>query len=114
MSACRLFRCDSPRVFDWRNSLPIVRLFFYRILAIIYFLLFSLRTGYRSPSENPGHNNIYVSVSVSVCVSVCFEMIDCGESDKMIKLRGKIDKSDTYKGLEVVIFHSFIPRTSSD
>ena len=27
MIACRLFRCDLPRVFDWRNSLPIVRLF---------------------------------------------------------------------------------------
>ena len=56
VSACRLFRCDLPRVFDWRNSLPIVRLFFiepWGILAILYFLLlFSLRASYRSPSES--------------------------------------------------------------
>ena len=36
-------------------------------------------------------------------------MVDCGESDK-IKISEKVDKSDTYKGLSVVIFHSFIPR----
>ena len=41
-------------------------------------------------------------------------MIDCGKSDKMIKISGKMDKSNTYEGLIVVIFHSFIPRTSSD
>ena len=33
-------------------------------------------------------------------------MVDSGESDKMIKISGKIDKSDAYKGLVVVIFHS--------
>ena len=37
-----------------------------------------------------------------VCVCVCVEMIDYGESDKMIKMSGKIDKSNTYKGLIVV------------
>ena len=37
-------------------------------------------------------------------------MVDCGESDKMIS--GKMEKLNTYKGLVVVIFHSFIPRTS--
>ena len=26
-------------------------------------------------------------------------MVDCGESDKMVKISGKMDKSDTYKGL---------------
>ena len=41
-------------------------------------------------------------------------MIECDESDKMIKIDGKMDKSNTYKCLVVVIFHSFIPRTSSD
>ena len=38
-------------------------------------------------------------------------MIDSGESDKMIKISGKMDKPGTYKGLVVVIFHLFIPRT---
>ena len=37
-------------------------------------------------------------------------MVDCGESDKMIKISGKMDKSNTYKAFIVVIFHSFIPR----
>ena len=36
-------------------------------------------------------------------------MIDCGESDKMIEISGKIDKSNTNKSLTVVIFHSLIP-----
>ena len=57
---CRSFRSDLPRVFDWRNSIPIVRLFLFffffieawGILAILYFLLlFSLRASDRSPSE---------------------------------------------------------------
>ena len=39
-------------------------------------------------------------------------MINCGESDKMIKINGKRDKSN--ESLVVVIFHSFILRTSSD
>ena len=30
---------------------------------------------------------------------VCGEMIDFGESDKVIKISRKVDKSDTYKGL---------------
>ena len=29
----------------------------------------------------------------------------------MIKISGKMDKSNTYKSLVVVIFNSFIPRT---
>ena len=41
-------------------------------------------------------------------------MIDCGESNKMVKISGKMDKSNNYKGLVVLIFHSFIPRTSSE
>ena len=28
------------------------------------------------------------------CTSSCDEMVDCGESDKMIKTNGKIDKLD--------------------
>ena len=56
VSACRLFRCDLPRVFDWRNSLPIVHLFLStighsRYYIFFFFLLFSLRASYRSPSE---------------------------------------------------------------
>ena len=38
-------------------------------------------------------------------------MIDYGEYDKIDE---KMDKSDTYKCLVVVIFYSFIPRISSD
>ena len=45
------------------------------------------------------------------CIYVYIEMLDSGESDNMIKISGKMDKSNTYKGLAVVIFHSFIPRT---
>ena len=39
-------------------------------------------------------------------------MIDFGESDKMIKISGKVDKSDTYNGFSNILF--FIRRTSSD
>ena len=28
-------------------------------------------------------------------MSVCVEMIDCGESDRMIEICGKLDKSNT-------------------
>ena len=58
MSVCRLFRCDLPRVFDWRNFLPIVRHYFFLSnlghsrYFIYIFLLFSLRASYRSPSES--------------------------------------------------------------
>ena len=30
-------------------------------------------------------------------------MVDCGESDKMIKMSGKMDKSDTYKGFSITL-----------
>ena len=33
-----------------------------------------------------------------VCVCVGVEIVDCGESDKVIKISGKMDKSDSYKG----------------
>ena len=36
-----------------------------------------------------------------MCVCVCVEMLDCGESYKMRKISGKVDKSDTYKGFFV-------------
>ena len=45
--------------------------------------------------------------------SYIVEIVDCVESDKMIKISGKMDKSNTYKDLVVVIFHSFILRTFS-
>ena len=32
-----------------------------------------------------------------VCMCVCFEMLDWGESDKMMKISEKMDKSNTYK-----------------
>ena len=40
-------------------------------------------------------------------------MVDCGLSDKMIKINGKIDKSDIYKGFSNDISF-FIQRISSD
>ena len=39
-------------------------------------------------------------------------MVDFGESDKIIKICGKVDKSDTYIGLSVISF--FIHSTSLD
>ena len=56
---------------------------------------------------------IYIYICVCVCVCVCVEMVDCGDSDKMLKINGNTDKSLT-KGLVVVTFQSFIPRISSD
>ena len=53
---------------------------------------------------------IYMCVCVCVCVCVCWNDRLC-EPDKMRKIRSKMDKPNIY--LLVVIFHSFIPRTSS-
>ena len=39
------------------------------------------------------------------------EKVYCGESDTMIKISGKMDKSNIYKGLILLIFHSFSPRS---
>ena len=33
-----------------------------------------------------------------VCVCVCGETLDYGEYDKIMKISGKVDKSDTHKG----------------
>ena len=33
-----------------------------------------------------------------VCVCVCVCVVDFGESDKMIKINGKVDKSNIYNG----------------
>ena len=41
-------------------------------------------------------------------------MVDCGELDKIIKINGKMDKSDTYKGFSSSDISFFIPRVSSD
>ena len=43
-------------------------------------------------------------------------LIDCGESDKMIEIRGKVDKSDTYKGFsssDIVTYpwYGYVKRT---
>ena len=50
---------------------------------------------------------VYVHVCIYVCVSVYiyiyiyiyiyFEMIDCGESDNIIEICGKLDKSNALK-----------------
>ena len=40
-------------------------------------------------------------------------MVDCGESDKMIKISGKMDKLDPYKGDSSVDISFFIQRISS-
>ena len=44
---------------------------------------------------------------------VCVEIVDCGKSDKMIKIRGKMDKSDTYKGFSSSDISFLILRISS-
>ena len=38
-------------------------------------------------------------------------MIDCGESDNMIEIGGKLDKSNTYLRFRCVIFRYFCSRT---
>ena len=58
---------------------------------------------------------IYIYVCVCVCVCVCVyiyiyiyiyiysKMVDYGESDKMMKIIGKVDKSDSYEGFSCKI-----------
>ena len=41
-------------------------------------------------------------------------MVDLGESDKMIKISGKIDKSNTYNGFRSNILFFINGRTSSN
>ena len=42
------------------------------------------------------------------------EMVDFGKSDKMIKISGKVDKSNTYNGFRNYISFFIQERTSSD
>ena len=35
---------------------------------------------------------------------IYLEIVECGESDKMIKTSGKMDKSDIYKGFSSTIY----------
>ena len=35
-------------------------------------------------------------------------MVDCDESDKMVKINGKVDKSDTYKNSFHSLFKKFL------
>ena len=35
-----------------------------------------------------------------MCVCACVEMIDCGQSDNMIEICGKLDKSSQYSVLK--------------
>ena len=41
-------------------------------------------------------------------------MVDFGESEKMIKISGKVDKSDTYNGFSGIISFFIHRKTSSD
>ena len=41
-------------------------------------------------------------------------MVDFGESDKMIKISGKVDNSNTYNGFNGNISYFINRRTSSD
>ena len=69
VSACHLFCCDLPRVFNWRNSLPIVHLFVlsnpgeFSILYYIFFIV--LVTCQLSQSQwKPGRNRIYIYIYI--------------------------------------------------
>ena len=44
---------------------------------------------------------------MSVCVCVCVEMTYCSESDSIIQICGKLDKSNTLLQFRRVIFRSF-------
>ena len=46
---------------------------------------------------------------ICVCVCVYVEMIDYGASDNMIRISGKIDKSNTYKRFYSSDISFFIP-----
>ena len=41
---------------------------------------------------------MYIYIYICVCGCVCGERVDFDESVKMIKIRGKVDKSNTYNG----------------
>ena len=49
-----------------------------------------------------------------VYIYICGEMVDFGESDKMIKISGKVDKSNTYNGFNGNISFFVNRRTLSD
>ena len=57
---------------------------------------------------------IYIYIYVCVCVCVCVEMVDFSESDKMIKISGKVDKSNTYDEFSSNVSFFIQGRTSSD
>ena len=48
-----------------------------------------------------------------IIISFMSEIIDCGESEKM-KISGKLDKSDPFKGFSSCDISFFIQRISSD
>ena len=48
---------------------------------------------------------IYIYIYMYIHTHTHGEMVDFSEPDKMIKINGKVDKSNTYMGL-VVIFRS--------
>ena len=51
---------------------------------------------------------------VYIYIYIYIEMVDFGESDKMIKIRGKVDKSNTYNGFNGNISFFINRGTSSD
>ena len=58
--------------------------------------------------------DLSLCIYIYIYIYVCVEMVDCGEYDKKIKISGKMDKSDTYKGFCSSDISFFIPRISSD
>ena len=59
---------------------------------------------------------MYVCVCVCVCeyIYICGELVDFGQSEKMIKISGHVDKSNTYNGFSSKIYFLIQGRISSD
>ena len=58
--------------------------------------------------------NFYGSLSLYIYIYIYGEIVDFGESDKIIKTIGKVDKSSTYNGISSNISFFIQERTSSD
>ena len=48
-------------------------------------------------------NNWELYIYIYICVCVCVEMVGCSEYDKMMKISGRMDNSDPYKGFSCYI-----------
>ena len=51
---------------------------------------------------------------IYICICIYGEMVDFGESNKIIKISGKMDKSNTYNSFRSYISFVIQERTSSD